>query len=47
MEDQPTRSTTVWRSMGVVGEKLQESNACSVGEEISNRGSSFNYDVRG
>ena len=45
MEVQPTRSTTLWRSMGAVGEKLQESNVCSVGEQISHRGRSFNNDV--
>ena len=38
MEVQPTRSTSLWRSMGTVGEKLQESNVCSVGEQISHRG---------
>ena len=31
MEVQPTRSTSLWWSMGAVGEKLQESNVCSVG----------------
>ena len=31
MEVQPTRSTSLWRSMGTVGQKLQESNVCSVG----------------
>ena len=34
MEVQPTRSTPLW-SMGTVGEMLQESNVCSVGEQIS------------
>ena len=34
-----------WTSMGTVGEKLQESNVCSVGEQISHRGRSFNNDV--
>ena len=29
---QPTRSTSLWRSMGTVGEKLQESNVCGIGE---------------
>ena len=37
---QPTRSASLWRSMGTVGEKLQESNVCSVGEQISHRGRS-------
>ena len=45
MEVQPTRSTTFWRSMGAVGEKLQESNVCSVREQISHGGRSFNNDV--
>ena len=45
MEVQPTRSITLWRSMGAVGEKLQESNVCSIGEQISHRGRSFNNDV--
>ena len=44
-EVQPTRSTPIWRSMGTVGEKLQESNICSIGEQISHRGRSFNNDV--
>ena len=35
----------LWRSLGMVGEKLQESNACSVGEQISHQGRSFNNDV--
>ena len=39
------RSTTLWRSMGVVGQMLQESNVCSVSEQISDRGRSFNNDV--
>ena len=30
MEVQPTRSTSLWRSMGMVGEKLQESSVFSV-----------------
>ena len=38
MEFQPTRSTSFWRSMETVGEKLQESNVFSVGEPISHRG---------
>ena len=41
MEVQPIRSTSLWRSMGAVGEKLQESNVCSVGEQISHRGRFF------
>ena len=45
MEVQPTRSTFLWRSMGTVGEKLQESDVCSNGEQISPRGRSFNNDV--
>ena len=45
MEVQPTRSSSLWRSMGAAGQKLQESNVCSVGEQISNRGRSINYDV--
>ena len=45
MEVQPTRSTPHCRSMGVVGEKLQESNVCIIGEQISHRGRSFNNDV--
>ena len=45
MEVQPTRSTPLWRSMGAVGEKLQESNVCSVGEQSSHRGRSFNNNV--
>ena len=44
-EVQPTRGTTLWRSMGTVGEKLQKSNECSVQEQISYRGRSFNNDV--
>ena len=45
MEVQPTRSTSRRRSMGTVGEKLQECNVCSVGEQISHRERPFNYDV--
>ena len=30
MEVQPNRSTPLWRSLGMVGEKLQKSNVCSV-----------------
>ena len=45
IEVQPTRSTSLWRSMGAAGQKLQESNVCSVGEQISHRGRSINYDV--
>ena len=45
MEVQPTRSTPLWRSMGAVGEKLQESNVSSVGEQISHRERYFNSDV--
>ena len=33
MEVQTTRSTTFWRSMGTVCEKLQQSNLCSVREK--------------
>ena len=44
-EVQPTRSTSLWRSMGAAGQKLQEGNVCSVGEQISHRGRSINYDV--
>ena len=36
-EIQPNRSTTLWRSIGTIGEKLQESNVSSVGEQISQR----------
>ena len=46
MEVQPTRSTSLWRSMGTVADKLQESNVCSVGEQISHRGRSFNSESR-
>ena len=45
MEIQPSRSTSLWRIMGTVDEKLQESNVCSVGEQISHRVRSFNYDM--
>ena len=45
MELQPTRSTTLLRSMGAVGENLQESKVCSVGEQISHRERSFKNDV--
>ena len=45
MKVQPTRSTSLRRSMGTVGEKLQESNVCSVGEQSIHRGRSFNNDV--
>ena len=45
MEVQPTRSTTFWRSMRTVGDKLQESNLCSVGDQISHRGRPLTYDV--
>ena len=45
MEVQPTRSTSLWWSMGTVGEKLQESNVCIVAEQISHRGRSFKNDV--
>ena len=45
MEVQPTRSTPLWRKMGTVGEKLQESNVCTVGEPIRYRGRSFNNNV--
>ena len=34
MEVQPTRSTSLWWSMGAVGEKLQESKVCSVGYAV-------------
>ena len=44
MEVQPNRSTSLWKSMGTVGEKLQESKVCSVGEQINHRGRSFNND---
>ena len=47
MEVQSTRSTTLWRSMGAVAQKLQESNVCCVGQQISHRGRSYNYDVCG
>ena len=40
-----TLAAPIWRSMGTVGEKLQESHVCSVGEKISHRGRSFNNDV--
>ena len=45
MEVQPTRSAQLWRGMGTVGQKLQESNVCSLGEQISYRGRFFSYDV--
>ena len=45
MEVQPTRSTSFRRSMGTVGEKLQESNVCSVREQISHGGIFLNYDL--
>ena len=45
MEVQPIRSTSLWMSMGAVGEKLQEGSVCSIGEQISHRGRSFNNDV--
>ena len=41
----PPASTSIWWSMGTVGEKLQESNVCSFGEHISQRECSLNYDV--
>ena len=44
MEVQSARSISLWRSMGTVGEKLQESNVCGIGEKISHRGRSFNND---
>ena len=37
MEIQSTRSTSLWWSMEMAGEKLRESNVCSVGEQISHR----------
>ena len=40
MEVQPTRSTSLRRSMGTIVEKLQESDVCSVEEQISHRGRS-------
>ena len=45
MDVQPIRSTTLWSSMRTVSQKLQESNVCNVGEPVSNRGRSFNFDV--
>ena len=45
MQVEPTRSTTLRRSMGTVGEKLQESNVCSVGEQINHRGRSLDNDA--
>ena len=45
MEVQPTRSTTLWRGMGAIGQKLQDGNVCSLGEQGSHRGRSCNNDV--
>ena len=45
MEVQPTRSTLLWRSMGTVGEKLQESNVYILGEQIRQRGFSVNNNL--
>ena len=45
MKVQPSPRTPIWRSMGTVGQKLRESNVCSLGEQISHRGRSLNYDV--
>ena len=41
----PAAPPSLWRSMGTTAEKLQESNASSVGEQISHRERSFNNDV--
>ena len=46
MEVQPTRSTSVWRSMGSMGWRdVAKKIVCSVGDQISHRGSSLNYFV--
>ena len=45
MEVQPTCSISLCWSMRTVGEKLEGSNLCSVGDQISHRGRSFNNDV--
>ena len=45
MEVQPKRSTPIWRSMGLVGDKLQKGNVCKVGEQINHRKCFFNNHV--
>ena len=45
IEFQPDRRNSLWKRMWTVGEKLQESNIYSFGEQISHRGHSFNCDV--
>ena len=42
---QPNGSTSFWRSIRSVDQKLQEAKVCGVGEQIKNRGRSLAFDL--